>query len=257
MKVEDFCRVYCDGLALNNVPIGHVLRTPFTMPEGDHVAVYFRRLENGLFRVEDDGQTIFFLEAGGFDLDTETRFAAFNELLEDHGAYYDEDDFIIHTRPIKEELLPQIALSFSVLMVRIRDLLLLAANRVRSTFRDDLLDLVQRQFKGVAIVDPDAELQASMRDYQVDIIVRSPDNRNLAIYAGNSEMRALEAMLFWREYREQRISNTRTMLVLETAKPRALKERTLARVMNSGLILASMDGEEISIGNKMREQLAA
>jgi hypothetical protein len=46
------------------------------------------------------------------------------------------------------------------------------------------------------------------------------------------------------------------MLVLETAKPRDIKEQTISRVMNSGgLLLVSMDGDEIQIGRKMNENL--
>jgi hypothetical protein len=115
--------------------------------------------------------------------------------------------------------------------------------------------MVRRQFGPTAAIDLNAPVQDSMKDYPVDIIVRAPDGRALAIFAATSEMKALEALLFWKEYRDQEIAKLRAMLVVETSKPRDIKERTFSRVMNSGLILAAMDGEEIQIGRKMKESL--
>jgi hypothetical protein len=256
MKTEDFCAAFCEHLALHEVPIGYVLKTPFKRPDGDAIGIYFRRADDGTFRIEDDGQTLGFLEASGVDLDSETRFEALADLLKEYSSFLDERESLIYTANMQERFLPAEALRFMTLMLRIQDLLLLAANRVRSTFRDDLINLVERQFGGsAASIDFNSPLQDSMKDYQVDIIVRSPDGRSLAIYAATSELKALEALLFWREARDQKITNNRAMLVVETAKPRDIKERTYSRVLNSGLLIASMDGEEISIGNKMRENL--
>ncbi len=214
-----------------------------------------RRANDGTSRLEDDGQTIGFLEAGGVDLDAEARFEALAELLREHDAFLDERECLIHTSYHAEERLPAAAVKFSALLLRIYDLLLLTPSRVRSTFRDDLIDMVRRQFGPTAAIDLNAPVQDSMKDYPVDIIVRAPDGRALAIFAATSEMKALEALLFWKEYRDQEIAKLRAMLVVETSKPRDIKERTFSRVMNSGLILAAMDGEEIQIGRKMKESL--
>jgi hypothetical protein len=140
-------------------------------------------------------------------------------------------------------------------MLRVTDLLLLARSRIRSTFREDLVRMVEAQFGSHAEIDLNAPLNAALKDYVVDIIVRSPDGRALAIFAATSELKALECLLFWREQRDRAMHNVRTMLVLETSKPREIKERTLSRVMNSTILLASMDGEEIAIRQKMENSL--
>jgi hypothetical protein len=223
------------------------------------LAIYARRndVNPHEYRLEDDGETIAFLEASGVDLDSETRFEALNDLLREHDAFLSEPESVIHTRFEREDKIPSMSVLFSGLLIRVYDLLLLATHRVRSTFGEDLVRMVESQFAGSARIDINAPVQASMKDYLVDIVVRANDGRALAIFAGTSELKALEALLFSKEQREQHVTHVRTMLVLETAKPRDIKERTLSRIMNSNILLASMDGEEISIRQKMAENLIA
>lgn len=219
------------------------------------MAVYLRRSEDGTVRLEDDGQTIAFLEANGVDFDTETRYEIFADLLKEYGAYWDENESIIHTDFVSEYDAPWVAVRFTALLLRVGDMIFMTSHRVRSTFKEDLIALVERQFGVSARIELNMALQTTMKDYPVDIIVRSPDGRSLAIFAATSELKALEALLFWHEYREQKIGNVRAMLVIEEAKPRDIKPHTLSRVMNSDLLLAAMDGDEIQIGRKMRDNL--
>jgi hypothetical protein len=255
MKDDDFCRAFCSLMALHEVPIGYVLRTPFRRADGDAVAIYFRRGEDGTYRIEDDGQTIAYLEENGVDFDNDTRFETFADLLKEYDAYWDENESLIHTSYFLPSDVPFAAVQFSALLLRVADLIFLASDRVRRTFREDLVALVERQFGAGAKIELNAALQDTMGDYPVDIIVRSQDGRSLAIFAATSELKALEALLFWREYRDQNVDKVRAMLVMETARPRDIKTRTLSRIFNSDLILASMDGEEIQIGRKMRDNL--
>jgi hypothetical protein len=255
MNRELICKAFCQRLAIHEVPIGYVVRTPFRNKDDDPLAIYLRRADDGTYRLEDDGQTLAHLEAIGVDLDSETRYEAVVDLLKEYEAYIDERENVIHSKYLPECEIPSNVVRFSALLLRIFDLELLASTRVRSTFRDDLAALIEAQFGAECRIDYDAPLQGSMKDYLVDIIVRSKDGRSLAIFAGTSETRALESLLFWKEYREQNITSVRTFLMLESSKPRGIKDRTFSRVMNSGILLATMDGEEIAIRNKMRENL--
>ncbi len=258
MNAEEICNAFCRPIALHSVPIGYALRTPFRRSDGDPIAVYIRRDETApeeIFRLEDDGQTIGFLETSGVDLDTDSRFEALADMLRDHDAYYDQDEVLIHTSYMPSTEIPDACVRFSALMLRIHDLLLLSPGRVRRTFREDLIRIVERQF-GSSAVQLNRPLNADMKDYVIDIIVKSPDGRGLAIYAATSESKALEALLFSRECRDQHVTNVRPMLILESARPRDIRTRTLSRVINSNIILASMDGEEIAIRRKLVESLA-
>ena len=258
MNADDICKAFCRPIALYSVPIGYALRTPFRATDGDPITVYIRRDETTLeerFRLEDDGQTIGFLETSGVDFDTDSRLSALADLLREYDAHYDEADVLIHTQYIPADEIPEASVRFTALMVRINDLLLLSPGRVRRTFRDDLIELVKQQF-GEKAIQLNAPLTPAMRDYIIDIIVRAPDGRALAIYAATSETKALEALLFSRECRDQRITTVRLMLILENPKPRDIRNRTLTRVMNSDILLASMEGEDIAIKQKMQETLA-
>jgi hypothetical protein len=254
MNAADFCSAFCANLDVREVPIGYAIKTPFRRPDGDAIAIYCRRADDGTYRLEDDGQSVGFLEMSGVDLDSETRWEVFVELLGEYDARFDEKEYVIHSGNFNEQNVPSAAVKFSALLLRVFDMMLLSSSRVRNTFKDDLIALVKRQF-GEDIIEINAPYSEEMKDYTVDIILRSNDGRALAIFAGTSELKALEALLFWREYRELDIRTVRAMLVLETSKPRELKERTLSRVFNSGLLVASMDGEEAQIRRKMNENL--
>lgn len=255
MKPRDFCSAFCTAIALNDVPIGYAFKTPFRKADGDAIALYIRRGPNGVFRIEDDGQTINYLEMNGFDLDATSRSDAFYNLLREYDAFYDDENLLIYSKDMDEKDVPAASVRFSALMLRVFDFILLNKSRVKSTFRDDLIAMIEEQFGQGCQIETNKPLQASMKDYIVDVLVRSADGRTLAVYAGSSELRALESLLFWKEYREQEIKGVKTMLVLETAKPRDIKDRTLARVMNSGILLATLEGDAIAVRQKMSESL--
>ena len=257
MNADDICKAFCQPIALHSVPIGYALRTPFRGNDGDPITVYIRRdntTPEERFRLEDDGQTIGFLETSGVDFDTDSRFSALAEMLREYDAHYDEQDVVIHTQYLHVEEIANACVRFTALLLRLSDLLLLSPGRVRRTFRDDLIELVTQQF-GEEAIRLNSPLNPSMKDYVIDIVVRSSDGRALAIYAATSESKALEALLFSRECRDHNITNVRSMLILENPKPRDIRNRTLSRVMNSDILLASMEGEEIAIKRKIQETL--
>jgi Domain of unknown function DUF1828 len=252
MRPDAFCEAFCAQLALHEVPIGYVLKTPFLRRDGDAVAIYIRRNEKDprLFRIEDDGLALTELEFAGFDLDTESRLDALGELLDEFDAQFDDTECVFHTDFVEEADLPQLSLRFFQLILRIPDLKFLVTERVRRTFLEDLLRLVEEQFVN-CYVQVNRPVNPDMKDYVVDIIVRAPDERILAIFAATSELKALESLLFWRECKDRNVRHIRSMLVLEKAKPGYIKGRTLSRVMNSEILLASMEGEEVAIRQKM------
>jgi hypothetical protein len=252
MNKEMLCQEFCDRVSIHEVPIGYVLKTPFVMPDGDPIAIYARR--NGrnpdMFRLEDSGLMMGELEAAGFDLESEARLDTLGELLEDHNAQFDEDECLFHTDYMRSDELLRASFGFCQLLVRLPDLALTVSERTRRSFFEDLLRIVETQFEGYTI-QIRKPLRADMNDYQVDIIVRADDGRVLAIYAATSEIKALESLLFWKECQDRGVEHLRSMLVLERANPGYIKKRTLSRVMNSQILLASLDGEEIAVRHKM------
>jgi len=254
---DDLCSAYCRDLIVSEIPIGFAVRTPCRKKDGDYIGVYLRRVEDEpeQFRVEDDGDTIAALEFEGIDLDNDTRFEVFATLLSEYGAHYDENECLIYgdkTFQINDAGCHVI--TFSHLLLRLQDLYFLSRDKVEATFRADLASAIERDFAQSAEILYNEPINDRMRDYIVDIIIRQ-HQKQLAIFAGSSENRALEALLFWQVFKSARDNNTIPVIVLENSKPGNLKQRTLARIMNSGLRLASFKEDEASVMEKLRETL--
>ncbi len=106
MNKQDFCEAFCSKLYIAEVPIRYVLLTPFFEEVGDPIAIYITRNPNfpALFRLEDDGETLAYLESNGVDFDTDSRIEALNGQLDQHCAQFDENAMLLHTDylPMKE-----------------------------------------------------------------------------------------------------------------------------------------------------------
>lgn len=253
MKLNDLCKALCSGLSMREVPIGHVIKTPFVGPDGDSISLYLRRsLETPKqVRFEDDGGTIAWLESEGVSLDTETRAQVLAELLRQYDAFYDEADAILHTDYFDESRAPANLAKFMALMLRVQDLRFLSRERVRESFKDDVRKFVETHFHGRVRIDEDENPNEVLKDYVADFVLRADSGATLAIYATSTENKALEALLLWQELARQGIDTVRSMALLETAKPPAIKARTMSRIMNSDVMLGSMDGVESELAKKM------
>lgn len=253
--LKDICGTFCDGLAMREVPMGYAIRTPFRSSDGDAIALYVRRSKDlpGMLRLEDDGSTVAELQVEGFGLDNEQRLAEFQTLLAEYGALFDESEHLIHTEYMEEAKAPAYFLKFMALLVRIADLKLLSRERVRDTFKADVQAFVEETFAGFGSVVRDEAPLDSLKDYVPDVVVRTP-LATLAVYAGTSEVKALEAFVLWQELLRQGITHVAPFIIFETAKPPQIKARTLSRIMNSDVALASMEGSRWDVAQKLRHR---
>lgn len=258
MNAQLFCEAFCQGVALREVPIGYVVSTPFSIADGEPLAIYLRRSESepGCFRIEDDGMTVVALEEHGIDLESEARHKEIVRILENHGANYSESAHVFHTDYMAEDDLASAIFPFISMMIRIFDISLMSPEKARNTFLDDLQNFIEKNFSGRAEIEYRSQPSIELTDYIADIVIRAPTGGVLAIYAGTSEVKALEALLLGHKVKEIGADFIRPMVVLESAKPKQIKERTLARIFNSDALVTSMDGEELSISAKMAESIA-
>lgn len=258
MRLKAFCEAFCAGMALTEVPIGYAVRTPFKMSDGDSIGMYLRRLEgqSGLYRIEDDGLTAASLEEAGIDLDNDARFQELQKLLVEYDCQYDDENFLFFTEYVEEDRVPAVFFKFCSLLLRVQDLVLLTTERVRRTFLSDLQELVEKHFSLVTDIQFGTPVDNALKDYVADIVMRRPDGDSLALFACTSEVKALEALLLSTKLREENRHGIKSMLVVESAKPKQIKERTFSRVINSDVLLASMDGTEWAITAKIAESLS-
>ena len=257
MKLQDICSALCSGLAMRQVPIGYAIRTPFLNPDGDSIGVYLRRETGnpGLLRLEDDGGTIASLEEDGVSFASEARSDALNSLLQQYDAQLDETALVIHTEYLPENRIPANFAKFMALLLRLQDLRLLSQDRVRELFKDDVRTMLTKHFGGQIEILEDEKPNHLLPDYVADFVLRSPTGETLALFAASSETKALEALLLWQELSRRRLSNVHSMAIFEGAKPQNIKSRTMSRLMNSEVLLGTLDGDPWELARKMAQNL--
>lgn len=256
MNLEELCEALCSGLAMQPVPIGYAIKTPFVGPDGDAIAMYMRRQEGApsIVRFEDDGGTIAGLAEDGVSLEMESRSDALTHLLYQYGAHYDESGAVLHTDYFEEGRAPANFAKFMALLLRVQDLRMLTRERVARAFRDDVRDFIKSSFEDRVDVTEESNPNEVLKDYVADFVLRTPGHV-VAVYAVSTELKALEALILWQELQRQKIQNIRSMAILETPKPQLIKQRTMSRLMNSGVILGSMQGTKSDLVSKIEGEL--
>jgi hypothetical protein len=243
---DELCKAFCGALTVRDVPVGLAVGTVFRQSNGDAIGFYvaYEGGNKARARIEDDGQTLAALTVSGVDVASGPRAAVFAEMLADANARVDMDECVIHTDYMNIGDLPSAALAFVALLVRIQDLSALSKERVEETFKDDVLAAARERFAERAEILVDAPPTPDMAQFPADFIVRPASGVPLAVFVGTSEAKALEAYILWMQVQLVGLEISRVMLVLDTAKPQRIKERTLARVMNS-FNLAVFPGQEV------------
>ena len=231
---DALCQAFCEALTIREVRAGLAVGTGFMRSGGDRIGFYvtYKGRDRTVARAEDDGLTIPMLEAAGVDLSSGPRAEAFSTLLQESGVSYDAIENILHTSFVPIQRLPAIALAFVAFQLRIQDFLLLSRDRVEETFRDDVIKAVQERFKGRASIYVDQSTTEVFPASPCDIVIVNPTTQPLAVFVGTSEPKALEATLLWSDSKAGEVRDTKVMLVLESPKPRFIRNLTLSRAMN-------------------------
>lgn len=193
---EALCQAFCGDLRLTEVPAGFAVTTTFRRDDGDSVAFYLVRDKTrpGVYRIEDDGTTMPFLEASGVDFSTDTRSEALDALLDSHGVEFDEDEMLLHTLPMPEAHLPKAAMRFLSFMLRINDFLLLTRDKVASTFKEDAANKIIERMEGKALVEQDKPVSSNLSDTLPDMVIRAPNRAPVAVFFGTSAQRVNDAI---------------------------------------------------------------
>jgi len=209
-----------------------------------------------MLRLEDDGGTIASLEEDGVSFTNETRTEALAALLKQYDAHHDEIGSIIHTDYVDETRLPANFVKFMALLLRLQDLRLLAHERVREVFKDDVRALVERHFKDKVEILEDDNPSEVLKDYVADFVLKSRTGETLALFAAASETKALESLLLWQELTRRKLGErVRSMALFEGPKPQRIKSRTMSRLMNSEVMLGTLEGDSWELVQKMGKTL--
>ena len=128
------------------------------------------------------------------DLETQTRRKAFDALLAEYGAEYDETENLIHTKYLIEEDIPHAAIGFAALLLRIFDFLLLTQDHVASTFKEDATKGIKASIGNRATVKENDPVNDKLMEVVPDLVVTAPGRDPVAVFLSQSPMRVHEAI---------------------------------------------------------------
>ena len=197
MNKEELCRAFCNEISIREVPAGLAVSTAFRRSDGDAVSFYIVKDKTlpGLMRLEDDGETIPYLEACGVDFSTQTRMKAFQTLLKEHNAEYDEAEAIVYTPAMRQEEVPGSALRFVALMLRLADFLLMREEHVESTFKEDAAKRIKQALGDRARISENMLVSHQLTEIAPDLIIRANKRDPVAVFFAQSPPRVYEAII--------------------------------------------------------------
>jgi len=194
---EELCRAFCNEISVREVPAGLSIRTPFQRSDGDAISFYVMKADTvpGIARLEDDGETIPYLEACGVDFETSTRQKAFQHLLNEYGAEHDATENVIRTPNMREADLPRAALRFSALLLRLYDFLLLTQEHVESTFKEDAKKRIKETLGPRATVKEDVPVSPTLSEIIPDMVITAEGRDPVAVFLAQSAVRIQDAII--------------------------------------------------------------
>ena len=214
---EDLCSAFCQQLDVVEVPIGLAVGTGYLGNAGDRIGFYITGPDaSGYWRIQDDGTTVPYIEASGADLSVSTRAEAFEMLLSEYGAIYDDEACELTTGPIERDDLPAAAIQFVALLLRVQDLVLLTGERARSTWVEEATMMLESAIEGKAEIVPDGIVYPDLAEFQADIVLRGKGREPVALFFGVSDVKVYEALLLHSYARYQLRRNCSVVVLLES-----------------------------------------
>ena len=213
---EELCAAFCEGLDIAEVPIGIAVGTSFMGQAGDRIGFYITGPdENDLWRIQDDGATIPFVEATGTDLSISARAQAFSALLNEYDASYEEETSELHSAWLPREDIAKAAMQFVALLLRVQELALLSTERVRSTWIEEATLMLQDAVAGRANIILEAPVFADLEEFPADLVIRSRERAPVALFFGVSDAKVYEALLLQAVTRYQMHRQCDVVVLLE------------------------------------------
>lgn len=255
---EALCRAFCGDLTLTDVPVGYAVSTTFQRSDGDSVGFYIVRDEHrpGRYRLEDDGTTVPFLEAAGVEFSTDTRAAAFSELLETYDVEFDEAEMLLHSKHLDEAELPAAAMKFVAFMLRANDFLLLTRDKVASSFKEDATRMIKERIGDRASVSESEPVSVNLSDNVPDLLIQAPNRRPVAVFLGASQQRVYEAILLQMQALYEAHEDVAVIALLES--DRILTRDVLRKATNRLEAIPTFRGDEVEAVHRItREALGS
>lgn len=231
---DELCKAFCNEIKVQEVPAGLAISTTFRRADGDPIEFYVTSVGmlSGFSRIEDDGQTVPYLEACGVDFETQTRAKAFEALLTEYGAEYDSTEAIIHTPSMRDSDIPRAAIRFAALLLRLSDFLLLTQEHVESTFREDAVKKIRERIGDRANIIEGEPISPQLTEVIPDLILRAQGRAPVAVFLGQSAQRVYEAIFLQMAatYEAKEDLSVVALLEAESSVSREMRQRAMNRL---------------------------
>jgi hypothetical protein len=262
MRPEEFehalCRAFCGAITVRAVPTGYAVSTAFTDASGDRLSFYVSETGDG-YRIEDDGDYLSHLIARDIPIDEGTRGQLLDAILQQGSAYWDRETYEIRTPDFSAEDLPKRAIDFLSSLLRVRDLELVTRDVVRSTFREDVLNVMNERFGPDVSIEENVAPANDFAEFPADIVVKpvSPKSqaRTGAVYLVNSNDKLNEALLAAVEAQMQNRDDLAILALIEEPDMRLISRKKFQRAQNRGLPMPIFRGDEEAAMTRVAKEL--
>lgn len=252
---EQLCRAFCDGIMVRDVPSGLAVSTAFSFPDGDKIGFYLSSMGPGEFLIRDSGLVFPTLEASGLDLKNPNRADAFASLMREYGVEFRDDDREFGIAGLNESELPAAALRFVSFMLRVGDLLMLAEDRVASTFRHDVEVRLREQLGDRALVRERVPLADDLGDFEPDFTITAPDRPPVGVFLGVSDARILEAL--YMQMRADHETHIPVSIIALLEREKAISARVRQQATNRLTAVAHFRGDEAGAIARIAKEVGA
>ena len=251
---KELCDAFCSDLHVRDVPAGLAVGTGFEGATGDPIGFYLIGPdEAGSWRIQDDGATVPYLEAAGADLDIATRRAAFDGLLAEYGAAYDEEACEIFRAGVERDTLPRAAVGFVALLLRVQDLLWTTREQAGRTWVDEARRELIEAVAGRATIEENAAIAPRVGEYPADLVLRAPDRKPVAVFFATSDAKIYEALLLhWHANHQW---NEPCVVVAMLERDNALTRKARQRADNNIVVPRYRGGQKEAIGREVEEAI--
>ena len=245
---EELCQAFCNELTVQSVPMGLAVSTAFSFPDGDRIG-FFVKESGGGYEIQDNGLIFPSLEASGLDRKNKNRAEALTSLMDEYGVALDEDDKEFRLSTGDRVSLPGAALRFVSFLLRVGDLLLLAEDRVASTFRLDVERVLRERIGEGALIQERQPISTNLADFPPDYLIQASGREPVALFLGTSDARVLEALFVQMRAEHEEHVSIKIITLLEREK--AISAPVRQQATNRLDALLQFRGDEVAAISKI------
>lgn len=251
---QRLCEALCQEVRFVNRPDGALmLRTGFEFPDGDRFPIHVSDVGSGGVRLSDRGHTLMHLSYE-HDIDAflkGTRGALLDQIVTEANIHRQGAVLSLHTSIAD---LPGAIFRYGQALTRIYDLSFLSRSGVRSTFYDDLADIlsglvpddrIQEDYIPVGVPNADA--------YPVDYRIEAAEGNTLFLYGVPNRDKARLTTIMLSHFHRHHLEFD-SMLVFENQEE--IPRRDLARLSDVGGEMISSLNAQDDLSRKLLRRVA-